>query len=91
MILHAEHRFLLVGKTLHGLVIQVNVGHFHAAGIQRRGIQREVMILRGDFNRTGSQVLHRMIAAMMPELQPVCLAAAGQPEEIGRASCRERV
>ena len=39
---------------------------------------REVMILARDLDRPGLQILHRMVATVMPELEPPRLCPARQ-------------
>ncbi len=49
---------------------------------QRIGIDREVMIVRRDLDLAGVQLLHRMIAAVMPELQLESFAAQRNPRKL---------
>src|SRR3954453_19338953 len=68
MILHTENSFLFVPNSLDSLVVQVDPVHADLRR-QRCGIDGETVILRGDFDAAGLEVLHRLIAAPMAELQ----------------------
>ena len=50
--------------------------------MQRIGIDREAVIVRGDFDLAGELVQHRMIRAAMAELQLVGLAAEREAEDL---------
>src|ERR1043165_1439110 len=67
MILDAEDRQFAMPHALHGAVIQIDVRDLHFFR-QRIRIHRESVILRGDRNLAGSQILHWLIPTAMPEL-----------------------
>ncbi len=81
MILHAEQRQVAVAQAFERLVVQIHVRQFDFALRQRVGIDGEVVVVRGDLDLAGVQLLHRMIAAVVSEFQLESLAAerdAGQ-------------
>ena len=60
--------------------------------VERIGIDREAVIVRGDFDALRKLVEHRMIGAAMSELQLVGLAAAGEAENlVAEADAEDRV
>src|SRR5262245_22835404 len=69
MVLDGEDRQLAVADALHGAVVQVDVRDLDARGLQPRGIDRVAVVLRGDVDPAGAQVLHRMVAAAVSERQ----------------------
>ena len=53
---------------------------------------REAVVLRGDFDGAGLQILHRMIRAAMAELELERLRAAGQAEQlVAEADAEDRL
>jgi len=68
MILHAENRFLVVMHAFNCLIIEVYPVNFD---VFREGVRihSEAMILGGDFDLTGFQVFHGLIAAAMAEFE----------------------
>lgn len=68
MVLDGEDRQLAVPHTLDRAVIQVQVGHLDR-GRQAVGIDREAMILGGDFDFLGGHMHDRLIAAAMAEFE----------------------
>ncbi len=82
VILHAEQRQRAVAQALQRVVVQVDVRQVDFALLQRVGIDGEVVIVRGDLDLAGLHLLHRMIAAVMSELQLVSLAAQRQPDQL---------
>src|SRR5580704_12726648 len=69
VILHAEERQVLVPQAFESLIVQVDVREFYFALRQRIGIDGEVVVVCCDFNLPGLQLFHRMIPAVMSELQ----------------------
>ena len=66
------------------------MGDFKRGG-QRLRLQREVMVLRGDFDPAGQQVPDRVVAAVVAEFQPPALRAGGEAEElVPEADAEER-
>ena len=74
MILHTKNRFGFVTESLNGLVVEVDSIHHDITG-QGFRVNRETVILGGDFHPPGFEVLHRLIAAAMTEFQFVGPAA----------------
>jgi hypothetical protein len=69
MVLNAEERQFFVAHAFVGVVVEIKVRDFDVAGRQRIGIDAETVILGGDFDFLGQQVLHRVIGTMMAELK----------------------
>src|SRR5262249_1558255 len=67
MVPHAEDRPGLVPQPLDRAVVQVDVRPLHVRR-QALGIDREPVILRGDLDLAGLQLLDRMVPAAMAEL-----------------------
>src|SRR5207248_11593428 len=63
-------------------VVQVQMRELDLGLRQRIRIDGEVVIVRGDFDFAGVQLLHRMIAAMVPELQLESFAAECKAGEL---------
>ncbi len=68
MILHCEHRTPPMTQPFNGAVVEVHMGDLDLVG-QRVGIDGEPVILTGDLDALGRQVLDRMVDAPMAELQ----------------------
>src|SRR5438477_11494715 len=75
VVLNAEQRKVAVTQALERRVVRVRVRQFDFVLRQRVGIYGEVMVVRGDLDLPGVQLLHRMIAAVVPELEFESLAA----------------
>ena len=75
MILNAEQRQAAVAQPFQRVVIQVNVSFDHFRFFQRIRINGKIVVVGGDLNFSGFKLLHRMVAAMMPELEFERLAA----------------
>ena len=69
VVLHAEQRQRLVAQAFERLVVQVNVGQLHFVPVDRVRVDGEVVIVRHDFHLAGEIVAHRMVAAVVPELE----------------------
>src|SRR3989440_7833952 len=82
MVLHGERRPLAVGKPLARAVVEVDVRGLPAVAGDRLGLDREPVVLGGDLGLVRDQVLHRMVCAVVAELELVCAAAAGQPHDL---------
>ena len=63
------------------LVVEVDVGDFDF-GRERIGIDGEAVVLRSDGNLSGAEVLDRLVAAAVAELQFEGAAAVGVREEL---------
>ena len=89
VVLHAEHRVVAVAEAFERLVVEIDVGDFDVVEVERIGVHREAVIVRGDLDLLGDFVEHRMIGAAMSELQLVGLAAARPgPATDGPGRCR---
>ena len=75
MILHAEQRQIPVSQPLQRVVVQVHMRQFDFALRKRIRIDGKIMIVRGDLNFSGMQLLHRMISPVMTELKLVSFPA----------------
>src|SRR6476659_1740975 len=82
VILHAEQRQVAVAAASLRLIVQVYVGQFDFGLRQRVGIDREVVIVRRDLDLAGIELFHRMIAAVMSELQLESFAAERKAGEL---------
>jgi len=67
VILDAEERQRFVAHAFVGVVVEIDVGDFDVAGGKGFGIDTETVILRGDFDFLGEEVLHGMIRTVMAE------------------------
>ena len=77
VILHAEQRQIAVAQAFECLVVQVHVREFDFGLRQRVGIDGEVVVVGGDLDFAGVQLLHRMIAAVVSEFEFESFAAEG--------------
>src|SRR5258708_29417896 len=68
VILHAEQRQISVPQAFQCLVVQVDVCQLDFALGQRIGIHREIVIVRGNLDLAGLQLLYWMIPAMVSKL-----------------------
>jgi hypothetical protein len=68
VVLDAEQGQVFVAHAFVGVVVEIDVGDLDVAGGERFRIDTEAVILGGDFDFFGEQVLHRMIRAVMAEL-----------------------
>src|SRR6185437_7691549 len=75
VVLHAKQRQIPVPQAFERVVIQINVGEFNFTLRKRIGIHGKVMVVRGDFNLSGVQLLHWMISAVVAEFQLESLSA----------------
>src|ERR1035438_7268768 len=82
VVLHAEQRQRLVAQAFQRLVVQVYVGQFHFAQVDRVRIDGEVMIVGRDLHLAGRVVLYRMISAVVPEFQLVGAPAQREASEL---------
>jgi hypothetical protein len=82
VVLHAEERQRFVAQAFKRLVVQVNVGQLNFVGIDRVGIDGEVVVVGRDLDLAGGVVLDRVVAAVVAEFELVGLAAEGQTREL---------
>ena len=74
------------------LVVQIDVRQLDFALRQRIGIDGEVVVVRRDLDLAGRQLLYRMIAAVVSELQLVGLAAEREPDQLmAQADAEDRL
>ena len=69
VVLHAEQRQVAVAQALERRVIEVHVRELDFGLRQRIGINGEIVVMRRDLDLARVQLLHRMIATVMPELE----------------------
>src|SRR5581483_10374780 len=82
VILHAEQWEIAMTHTFQCIVVQVHVREFYLAGRKRIGIHGKVVIVCGDLDFSASQLLYRMVAAMVPEFQLVSFPAESQANQL---------
>ena len=78
-----------MAEPLDGSVVEIQVRDLDV-GRQRARIDREAVILRGDFDLAGAELLHRMIRAAMAELQLERLAADSEAKNLVSEADAER-
>ena len=71
-----------VAHAFQTLVIQVDMGDLHLSRRERIHIDAESVVLCGNFNFLGGQVLHGMIRAVMTELKFEGFAAKSETAEL---------
>src|ERR1700735_1799024 len=81
MVLHGKKWHSRSLQSLYGVVVQIEMRKYRAS-LQRFVVDREAMVLRGDLDAPRAKIHHRMIRAMMPEIELVGLAAQRQPEQL---------
>src|SRR5713226_4392783 len=64
------------------MVVQIDVRNLDVAGRQRVRIDGKAVVLRRDFDPIGGQVLHRVVGAVMAELQLERAPAQSQPADL---------
>src|SRR6185436_19114439 len=82
VVLDREDGEVAMAEALDGAVVQVHVRQLERGIVEERGIHREAVVLRGDLDLSGAQVLHRMVRPTVAELELEGLAAAGEPEDL---------
>ncbi len=80
MVLNGNDRPSLVGKAFERAVVQIHMRRRHV--VHAVDINTKSVILRRYFHMAGFQILDRMIAAMMAELQLSCRAAKGMAKKL---------
>lgn len=80
VVLHAEYRIPDVRHALQGTVVQVDVGGLEL--FQRIGIDGIAVVLAGDLNFSGKQVLDRMIGAPVAKLHLESVSAGGKRQQL---------
>ena len=82
MVLDGEDGFGGVAETFEGLVVEVDVGGFSAAGFEGGEVDGEAVVLGGDFDFFGADVLDGLVAAAVTEFEFVGCGAHGEAEEL---------
>ena len=82
VVLDAEEREVAVEQAFERLVVQVHVGEFDFALRERVGIDGEIVVVGGDLDLAGVQLLDRMIAAVVSEFEFESLAAEGDAGQL---------
>src|SRR5437660_11335793 len=82
VILDGEDRHLPMGHPFHRASVQVHVGDLEFRLRQGRRIDGKSVILRGDVDPPGAEVLYGLIAAAVPELQLERLPAEGESQKL---------
>ena len=81
VVLDGECRRVLVADSLDCPVVQVDMGHLKAFGEPVRE-DCEVMVLGCDFDASAGEVLHGVVASVVPEGEAPCPGAACKPEDL---------
>ena len=66
VVLHAEDRLVAVAEAFQRLVVQVDVGDLDVAQVERIGIDREAVIVRGDLDLLVSSLRTGWLAPRCP-------------------------
>src|SRR5213595_2082193 len=82
VILHAEEWQRFVAQAFERLVVQVHVGERDFARLERIRIDSETVVLRRDFHLLRFQIQHRMVPAVVAELQLVGAAAEREADDL---------
>jgi hypothetical protein len=77
-----------VAHALDRVVVEVDVGDLDAGFVERVHVDHEVVVLRGDLDLAGGELLDRVVAAVVAELEAARAAAEGPAEElVAEADC----
>ena len=82
VVLHTEQRQSLVAQAFERVVVQVHMRQLNFVGVDRLGIDGEVVVVCGDFDLSRTQLLHGMIATVVAELQLESLSAERDAGEL---------
>ncbi len=82
MVLGAESLMLGMAQTFNGLVVEIDLGDFYARLAERVAVDRKTMVLGGDRNLAGAEILDRLIGAAMPELKLEGFPAQSMAEDL---------
>ena len=89
VVLDAECGQVSAAQALHGVVVEVDVGDV-GTGYGAVG-HTEVVVLAGDLHRSGGQVAHRVVAAVVAEGELVGLPAQRRGQElVAQADAEDR-
>ena len=82
MVLYGKDRVFLMPYSLNAVVVEVYMGNLYLIRVQAFGVYTEAVILGGDFDLAGGQILDRLVGATVAELQLECLTAIGQTQHL---------
>jgi len=82
VVLDAEKWQRAMPQTFERVVIQVDMGQVYLALLQRIRVDGEVVVVRCDLDLAAIRLLHRMVAAVMAELQLVTLAPERETDKL---------
>ena len=82
MVLNAESPVPLAFYAFHRAVQQIAMCHCKLRGFQAFLIYRIGMVLRGDLDLSGFQILYRMVASPMPEFEFIGLGAVSEGQDL---------
>jgi len=82
VILDGEGWLVFAAQSLVRVVVEVGVRQLDLFFVERIGVHAEAVILAGDFDFSGSEVLDRVVGSSVAELELVCPAAERQSENL---------
>ena len=81
MILHRKDRQLAMRQAFDRVVVQIQMRDFGRA-FERIRVDREAVVLRGDLDLACGEIHHRLVAAMVAELELVSFAAEREAHDL---------
>ena len=81
MVLHAENWLGTMAQTFNGLVVEIDAVDLDF-GRKRRGIYYETVVLGGNLNAAGFQILNRLIGSAVAKLELERAAAQRLAEDL---------
>ena len=81
MILHRKDRQLAMRQAFDRVVVQIQMRDFGRA-FERIGVDCEAVVLRRDFHLARGEIHHRLIAAVVAELELVSFAAEREAHDL---------
>ena len=82
VVLDGENRFRGVTKALERTIVEIDVRWLGPDGGEAVCVNCEAMVLAGDLNFAGVEILHGLIAATMAELEFVRLSSQRQAQQL---------
>ena len=82
MVLDGEHLVRRAGEPLHRVVQQVDVGDLQPRPRQGGGVHGEGVVLAGNLQLAGGEILHRVVAPPVAEFQLIGPAPIGQGDHL---------
>jgi len=67
MVLHAEERQCFVPESFDGLIVEIHMRYDGAVFFETFAIHRESVVLAGDFDPAGVEILNGLISTAMAE------------------------